>query len=424
MNIYKRHRFQPEILSSNSWHCHRFYQRYLSGLTTDSTIGTFCRRSGIALTVWFLVLVTLVLASAPLIASEATVQQGVSGDACDTLTVFVRQGCPHCAEAKQYLSSVRLRHPALVINFLDVASDTAASTRLFELSAVNGISRPGVPAFEQCGQFSVGFSAEAGTPELIEARITGEQPAATGRINTPFGEFSVQDVGLPAFTIMVGLVDGFNPCAMWVLLFLLSILVNVKDRTRILLIAGTFVVVSGVVYFAFMAAWLNLFLLIGFARWIQLILGLIAIVMGLVHLKDFIFPGKGLSLSIPEVAKPGLYRRARAVLQARNLVVALVSVTTLAFMVNVVELLCTAGLPALYTQILSQYGLSPARYYGYLALYNLAYVLDDGVMVAIAVVTLRKHKLQKDEGRWLKLLSGVVVIILGALLLFAPGWLF
>ena len=93
-------------------------------------------------------------------------------------------------------------------------------------------------------------------------------------------------------------------------------------------------------------------------------------------------------------------------------------------MVNVVELLCTAGLPALYTQILSQYGLSPTRYYSYLALYNLAYILDDGVMVAIAVVTLRKHKLQQDEGRWLKLLSGVVVIMLGALLLFAPDWLF
>ena len=400
------------------------FQQYLSGLTTDSTFGTFCCQSGIALTGWLLVLVTLVLASAPLVASEATAQQGFAGGACDTLTVFVRQGCPHCAEAKQYLSSVRSRHPALVINFLDVAIDTSARTRLFELSAANGISRPGVPAFEQCGQFSVGFSAEADTPELIEARITGAQPVSTGQINTPFGEFSVQDIGLPAFTVIMGLVDSFNPCAMWVLLFLLSILVNVKDRTRILLIAGTFVVVSGVVYFAFMAAWLNLFLLIGFARRIQVILGLIAIVMGLVHLKDFITPGKGLSLSIPEAAKPGLYGRVRAVLQARNLVVALVSVTTLAFMVNVVELLCTAGLPALYTQILSQYGLSPTRYYSYLALYNLAYILDDGVMVAIAVVTLRKHKLQQDEGRWLKLLSGVMVIMLGALLLFAPDWLF
>jgi hypothetical protein len=316
------------------------------------------------------------------------------------------------------------RHPGLVINFFDVASDTTARQRLFELSAAHGISRPGVPAFEQCGDFSVGFSAGAGTPELLEARVTGAQAADTGRIDTPFGEFSVKDLGLPAFTLIMGLIDGFNPCAMWVLLFLLSILVNVRDRTRILLIAGTFVIVSGLVYFAFMAAWLNLFLLAGFARWIQILLGLIAIGIGLVHVKDFIVPGKGLSLSIPEAAKPGLYVRTRAVLQARNLVLALLSVTTLAFMVNVVELLCTAGLPALYTQILSQYGLSTLQYYGYLALYNLAYIFDDAVMVTIAVVTLRKHKLQQGEGRWLKLVSGLVVIILGALLLFAPHWLF
>jgi hypothetical protein len=260
--------------------------------------------------------------------------------------------------------------------------------------------------------------------ELLEARVTGAQPADTGRIDTPFGEFSVKDLGLPVFTLIMGLIDGFNPCAMWVLLFLLSILVNVRDRTRILLIAGTFVIVSGLVYFAFMAAWLNLFLLAGFARWIQVLLGLVAIGIGLVHVKDFILPGKGLSLSIPEAAKPGLYVRTRAVIQARSLALALLSVTTLAFMVNVVELLCTAGLPALYTQILSQYGLSALQYYGYLALYNLAYIFDDAVMVTIAVVTLRKHKLQQGEGRWLKLVSGLVVITLGALLLFAPHWLF
>lgn len=399
-------------------------QAHLPELIEDSTFGTHRFRPGIALIGWALVLVILLLASAQLIASEAVAQQDLDGGACGTLTVFVRQGCPHCAEAKQYLSSVRIRHPALVIHFLDVGSDTAARTRLFELSAANGITRPGVPAFEQCGQFSVGFSAEAGTPGLIEARITGAQPTDTARIDTPFGEFSVKDIGLPAFTLIMGLIDGFNPCAMWVLLFLLSILVNVRNRTRILLIAGTFVIVSGLVYFAFMAAWLNLFLLVGFARWIQVVLGLIAIGMGLVHLKDFALPGKGLSLSIPEAAKPGLYARTRAVLQASNLMVALLSVTTLAFLVNVVELLCTAGLPALYTQILSQYGLSPLQYYGYLALYNLAYIFDDAVMVTIAVVTLRKHKLQQGEGRWLKLLSGLVVIILGALLLFAPHWLF
>lgn len=406
--------FQVSVLSDG----------YRPGLIADSTLGVRRLRRSIVPTAWFLAVVAISLLSAPGLAGDTVGSQADAGAPCETIDVFVRQGCPHCAEAKQYLASMQSSHPGLVINFFDVASDTTARQRLFELSAAHGISRPGVPAFEQCGDFSVGFSAGAGTPELLEARVTGAQPADTGRIDTPFGEFSVKDLGLPAFTLIMGLIDGFNPCAMWVLLFLLSILVNVRDRTRILLIAGTFVIVSGLVYFAFMAAWLNLFLLAGFARWIQILLGLIAIGIGLVHVKDFIVPGKGLSLSIPEAAKPGLYVRTRAVLQARNLVLALLSVTTLAFMVNVVELLCTAGLPALYTQILSQYGLSTLQYYGYLALYNLAYIFDDAVMVTIAVVTLRKHKLQQGEGRWLKLVSGLVVITLGALLLFAPHWLF
>lgn len=348
-----------------------------------------------------------------------------SSMACARLDAYVRPGCPHCAEAKHYLASLQLRYPALVVTYFDVVQDTGARQRLLELSAEHAITRPGVPAFAQCGDFSVGFSMAAGTPGLIEGRMTGAQTTITsGEINTRFGTFSVHDLGLPGFTVILGLIDGFNPCAMWVLLFLLSILVNVRDRTRILLIAGTFVLVSGVVYFAFMAAWLNLFLLIGVARWLQVILGLIAIGMGTIQVKDFIAPGQGLSLSIPAAAKPGLYGRTRNVLHARHLGAALASVAVLAFMVNMVELLCTAGLPALYTQVLSQYGMPPAQYYGYLVLYNLAYILDDGVMVTIAVVTLSKHKLQKSEGRWLKLVSGVVVIVLGGLLLFAPGLLF
>jgi hypothetical protein len=271
----------------------------------------------------------------------------------------------------------------------------------------------------------VGYSRDSSTATRIEAHILGiSVPPEIGKISTPFGSLSVRALGLPVFTLALGLLDGFNPCAMWVLLFLLSILVNIRDRRRILLVAGTFVGVSGLVYFAFMVAWLNVFMLIGFARWLQIILALVAITMGLIHCKDFVAPGRGVSLGIPAAAKPGLYARVRDVMNARHLGAALLAIIVLAIMVNLVELLCTAGLPALYTQILSQYGLSTAQYYGYLLLYNLAYIFDDALMVTIAVVTLGKHKLQQDEGRWLKLVSGIVVLVLGVLLLFAPDWLF
>jgi hypothetical protein len=226
------------------------------------------------------------------------------------------------------------------------------------------------------------------------------------------------------FTVLIGLLDGFNPCAMWVLLFLLSLLVTLRDRVRMAAVAGTFVLISGVVYFAFMAAWLNVFLIIGFSRTIQVMLGCIALVIGTVHIKDFFAFGSGISLSIPESAKPGLYAKMRGVLNARSWAEILLGVATLALLVNAVELLCTAGLPALYTHVLTLQGLSGSEYYAYLVLYNLAYILDDGLMVAIAVLTLSRYKLQEREGRWLKLGGGAVMAALGLILLVRPGLLY
>jgi hypothetical protein len=228
---------------------------------------------------------------------------------------------------------------------------------------------------------------------------------------------------LPLFTLVVGLVDGFNPCATWVLLFLLAMLVNLKSRPRMALIAGTFVIVSGAVYFAFMAAWLTLFMAVGISQPVRILLAVVSISIGTVNLKDFFTLGRGPSLSIPESAKPGLYRRVRAILHAEDIAGAMVGIVMLAFLVNLVELLCTAGLPALYTGILTSQQLHPWEYYAYLMLYIAAYMLDDAILVTVGVVTLGKRKLQERGGRWLKLLSGAVILMLGVLLLLRPGWL-
>lgn len=237
------------------------------------------------------------------------------------------------------------------------------------------------------------------------------------------GRLNASQLGMPLFTLAIGLVDGFNPCAMWVLLFLLSILVNLKDRRRIMAIAGSFVVVSGLAYFAFMAAWLNVFMLIGYLRPIQIGLALLAIVIGSIHVKDFFAFKQGVSLSIPESAKPGIYARVRRIVTAEHLAGAVVGAVTLAILVNIIELLCTAGLPALYTNILTQQGYSSSVKYAYLGLYIAAYMFDDSLMVLIVVMTLSKRKLQEGQGRWLKLLSGAAILLLGVVMLFRPDWL-
>jgi hypothetical protein len=367
------------------------------------------------------------------------------------LEVFVREDCPHCTAAKGFLADLKKQRPKLEISVRDVQQDPAALARLNALAARLNVHPVGVPAFYVAGELFVGYRDSATTgariirlldqyrvPEPSSAPSDACRPArpcdepATGvstgaedRIAVPWlGPLNVREVGLPMFTVLIGLLDGFNPCAMWVLLFLLSLLVTLRDRVKMAAVAGTFVLISGVVYFAFMAAWLNIFLIVGFSRTIQVLLGSIALVIGSVHIKDFFALGSGISFSISESAKPGLYAKMRAVLNARYWAGTLLGVATLALLVNAVELLCTAGLPALYTHILTLQGLSASEYYAYLVLYNLAYIFDDGLMVAVAVLTLSRYKLQEREGRWLKLGGGAVMAALGIILLVKPDLLY
>jgi hypothetical protein len=346
---------------------------------------------------------------------------------CEEVVLFHREGCPHCERAHAFLDELERENPQIVVMRFDVERDAQARNRFFELSEQNGITRPGVPAFLVCGQFTVGFDRSETTGEIIRTQLGGGtvsiEQQFTGLTGGRFSNLSVERLGLPLFTIVIGLVDGFNPCAMWVLTFLLSLLVGIGSRSKIVLIAGTFVLVSGVMYFAFMAAWLNAFLLVGYSRPLQLALGALATLIGAIHIKDFVAFRRGVSLSIPESAKPTLFLRMHRVVTAESLLASLFGVALLAILVNVVELLCTAGLPAVFTQILTLRDLSALEHYGYLVLYNVAYVFDDALMVAIAVFTLVRWRMHERHGRWLKLVSGAAIGSLGAILLFAPQWL-
>lgn len=385
-------------------------------------------------------------AAPPPAAPAASVGLGVD------LEVFTREGCPRCREAKEFLARLQKERPRLRVRVLDVEKDKGALQRLQDLGRQQKIAMLGVPAFLARGRLVIGYTGDASTGVRLIHILEGRQVApavgeATGfcaPVEGPslqegcavvpedkeeavkvrwFGEVSADRLGLPVFTLVLGLLDGFNPCAMWVLVLLLSVLLNLKSRARLVAVGGTFVAMSGVVYFLFMTAWLNVMLLVSLARPVQIGLGLVAAGMGAVHLKDFVAFRKGVSLSIPESAKPGLYARMRQILHAKSLAAALASAVVLAFVVNLVELLCTAGLPAVYTHVLAQHQMPPWRYYGYLVLYNLAYMFDDSLLLAVTVWTLSRKKLDESGGRWLKLVSGALMVGLGALLLLKPEWL-
>ena len=189
------------------------------------------------------------------------------------------------------------------------------------------------------------------------------------------------------------------------------------------LIAGTFVAVSGAVYYAFMAAWLNLFLVIGLSPGVRWTLAGVALLIGAVNVKDWLAFGRGPSLRIPETVKPGIYARVRGIINAPTLGLSLLAVAVLAVIVNFVELLCTAGLPAVYTAVLTQHEVGTAGRYGYLALYIAGYIADDALMVTLAVLALSQRRLDETAGRSLKLASGLVMLVLGLVLALRPHWL-
>lgn len=340
------------------------------------------------------------------------------------LQVFVRDGCPYCNDAKTFLDGVQRQRPELQIVYRHVDNDPAARDALSALSHAHGVWPPGVPAFLAAGQLIVGFESASTTGQdllrIIDAGTAVQKQTVDSAL---FGTLSEQRLGLPLFTLALGLLDGFNPCAMWVLLFLLAMLVRQNNRRRVALIAGTFVFVSGAVYYAFMAAWLNVFLAVGLSQPVRLLLAGVALLIGVFNLKDVFAPGRGFSFSIPEGARPGLVARMHGLLQTQAVAASLLGVAALAVVVNLVELLCTAGLPAIYTAVLAQQQLGTSAHLAYLALYIVGYMADDALMVTLAVLALSRGKLTERAGRALKLLSGLVMLALGLVLLLRPGWL-
>jgi len=364
------------------------------------------------------------------------------------IEAFVRNGCPHCQQAEQFLALLQVEQPDLRIVIRNISAEPAALERLQQIAESRQAGPIRLPTFLVRGEYIVGYSAEAGSSGLIRnALLAGAPPneasdAEAGSCEVQVSEscdvpvsqpappepevfavnlfgrrIGLDEVGLPAFTLAMGLLDGFNPCSMWVLILMISMLAPMQNRPRMLAVAGTFVVVEGLAYFVFMAAWLNLFLLIGLSRASELAIAGIAVLAGAINLKDFWAFGVGVSLSIPAAAKPGIYNRIRRILQADNLAGAMLGAVVLALLVQIVELLCTSGFPALYTRILTLRELNGLDYYGYLLLYNLAYMLDDVVVLGVGVVTLSQRRLQQKEGRWLKLLSGLAMVSLGLYLI-------
>lgn len=350
-----------------------------------------------------------------------------------TLHFFWGEGCPHCEKAKPFVADLGRRYPRLQVREYEVFQHPENLALLRQLSTATGSEAKGVPTFILGERMFSGFNAE--TAGKLEERVAwclepsrgadGASPGAGGEsITVPLiGTISAGSLSLPVFTLIIAGLDSFNPCAFFVLFFLLSLMTHVHSRSRMLLIGGIYVFFSGFIYFLFMAAWLNLFILAGNLPFITIVAGILAMVIAIINIKDFFWFEQGVSLVIPEQAKPKLFERMREIIRVGSLPAMIVSTVTLSVAANTYELLCTAGFPMVFTRVLTLHKLPAGVYYLYLALYNVVYAVPLAIIVAAFAITLGSRKLSEWQGRLLKLVSGSMMLCLGSVLLIRPALL-
>lgn len=350
-----------------------------------------------------------------------TIFKSLDGDT-GFITLFYTRDCPHCHEAMRYLDAWADQPHEFrwILQYYDITDNRENHQRLQAYLDSHQSQFFGVPMIFIGNRVIHGFQkgyTESAIKEAV-SKLTGAEDDSHETITLPFiGQVDPTTFPLFVFTVVLGLLDGFNPCAMWVLMFLLGLLIHARSRRKVLMIGLIFVIASGVVYFGFMAAWFNLFVLLGFSRIITIILAIAAFVMGIINVKEFFMFKKGPSLMIPEGQKDKLFAKMRRVVQEKKPWLAIMMTIGLAFFVNLIELACTIGLPAIFTKTMVDRQIPDLQKWMYLVLYNVMYVIPLLVIVLVFAVTMGGKKLQEKHARVLKLMSGLLMLGLGVFLL-------
>jgi hypothetical protein len=257
------------------------------------------------------------------------------------------------------------------------------------------------------------------------ARAAGSRAdGAPKTIRLPLlSELELATLSLPALTVLLAAIDGFNPCAMWTLLFLMGLLVGIPDRVRMWTLGAAFIAASAAVYYLFLAAWLNLLLFLGMVAWIRAAVALVALAGGAYYLREFFVNPEAMCRVTGGESRQRVLARLRAFALERRFWLALAGIVLLAVAVNLVEFICSAGIPAVYVQVLALSDLPPWQYHAYLLLYILVFMLDDLLVFVVAMKTLQVAGLTGAYARWSHLVGGGLLLLVGLLLLFRPEWL-
>ena len=243
-------------------------------------------------------------------------------------------------------------------------------------------------------------------------------------LNIPLiGDVSTKDLTLPLIAIIMGFIDGINPCAMWVLLFLISMLIGMHDRKKMWILGSAFLLTSAFIYFLIMLAWLNIATVVTKITLIRLVIAIIALIGGFYNLYS-LFKTKedGCNVTTKKDRKK-ILERIKKFTSEKSLILSVIGVVALAISVNLIELACSAGLPVMFTQILAINNLTNIQYISYIILYIIFFLIDDFIIFIIAVTSMKVSGISVKYSKISKLIGAILLILIGILLIFRPEWL-
>ena len=366
--------------------------------------------------------------------------------------IFYSKTCGHCKKAKEFLKEYQENEGKIEIHYYEVTYNKQNALKFEEVQNVLDHPSMSVPYIVIGTEVFVGYSDNLPneikntvlyyeendyidvTSKIIDREITKEniseylkkEDIISDTVKIPLlGEVNVKKVSIPILAIVMGLVDGFNPCAMWVLIFLISMLINMKDRKKMWILGLSFLLTSALVYGLIMGAWLNIVVNFAGIRWIQIIIGIIALIGSIFNFRSYYLERKkdsGCQI-VDEKKRKNIISKIKKFTSEKNFILALLGIILLAISVNVVELACSAGLPVLFTNILAVNNITGISALLYILLYILFFLLDDLIIFFVAVVTFKVTGMTTKYTKFSHLIGAIIMLIIGILMIVKPEWI-
>lgn len=372
-----------------------------------------------------------------------------------TLYLYFGDGCPHCEAEMKYLNKIEKKYPNLKIVKKEVWYDENNSLELQKINEIFSIDSIGVPT-NLIGETIIrGYSEGTGnkieraikyysntdneyidavdgiindnyTYEEKEKSFAEEEKKLDGEVTVDVpvaGNINLKNVSLTTAAVIIGLIDGFNPCAMWVLLFLISILIGMKNKKRMWALGIAFLVTSALVYMCIMLAWISIAVKITTIIWIRNIIAIVALIGGIINLRSFFTHQDSGCEVVDDKKRKTIFKKIKKFTNEKSFLLALIGVIGLAISVNMVELACSAGLPLVFTELLAINNVNLFMKIMYTILYIIFFLIDDLIVFFIAMFTMKITGISTKYNKYSHLLGGIVMFIIGILLIFKPEWL-